>query len=75
MPNSGSCGDHLTYEQFGDTLVVTGSGFLTGFDGMRFPGGIKRVKLPDGVTGIGIFAFKNFTNLADIDLPAAVQKI
>ena len=77
---SGSCGDNLTWSYNTETgaLTIAGTGDMTNFayDGKIWGGNdIKSVSLPEGLTSIGTYAFRNCTSLASVAIPSSVNSI
>ena len=83
---SGTCGakgdgTHLTWELSCEgVLTVSGTGAMADWNGIATPWEdykqqITTVILPDGITKIGLGAFKNCTNLTAINIPEGVTGI
>ena len=83
---SGTCGakgdgTHLTWELSCEgVLTVSGTGAMADWNGIATPWEdykqqITTVILPDGITKIGLGAFKNCTNLTSINIPEGVTGI
>ncbi|MCR4665459.1 MAG: leucine-rich repeat protein [Paludibacteraceae bacterium] len=81
---SGTCGakgDNLTWELSCEgVLTVSGTGAMADWNGIATPWEdykqqITTVILPDGITKIGLAAFKNCTNLTAINIPEGVKGI
>ena len=83
---SGTCGakgdgTHLTWELTCEgVLTVSGTGAMADWNGIATPWEdykqhITTVILPDGITKIGLAAFKNCTNLTSINIPEGVTGI
>ena len=80
----GSCGDNLTWSlnTQDSTLTITGSGEMTNWHGdpdfapwYDYKSYIKYVSLPDGVTSIGDWAFRDCSGLTSIEIPNSVTGI
>ena len=83
---SGTCGakgdgTHLTWELTCEgVLTVSGTGAMADWNGIATPWEnykqqITTVILPDGITKIGLAAFKNCANLTTINIPEGVTGI
>ena len=80
----GSCGDNLTWSLNTEdsTLTITGSGEMTNWHGdpdfapwYDYKSYIKYVSLPDGITSIGEWAFRDCSGLTSIEIPNRVTSI
>ena len=80
----GPCGDNLTWSlnTQDSTLTITGSGEMTNWHGdpdfapwYDYKSYIKYVSLPDGVTSIGDWAFRDCSGLTSIEIPNSVTGI
>lgn len=76
---SGTCGDDLSWEVDGSTLVITGSGAMKDYGIYGSPwyyhrNNITSVQLPAGLTKIGAHAFQDFV-ITNIDIPQSVTEI
>ena len=80
----GSCGANLTWSlnTQDSTLTITGSGEMTNWHGdpdfapwYDYKSYIKYVSLPDGVTSIGEWAFRDCSGLTSIEIPNRVTSI
>ena len=80
----GSCGDNLTWSlnTQDSTLTITGSGEMTNWHGdpdfapwYDYKSYIKYVSLPNGVTSIGDWAFRDCSGLTSIEIPNSVTGI
>lgn len=81
---SGSCGPQLTWNYDSDsrTLTIKGIGEM---DDYKFSGSpwcdeemnseIVKVVVSEGVTGIGAYAFSDFTGMEQISLPSSLDRI
>ena len=81
--NSGKCGDNVTYTLYENgQLVISGSGPMKDYPWLFFnppwyPQGetISNVRIQNGVTSIGMFAFDNCISLANVSIPDSVTSI
>ena len=80
----GPCGDNLTWSlnTQDSTLTITGSGEMTNWHGdpdfapwYDYKSYIKYVSLPDGITSIGEWAFRDCSGLTSIEIPNRVTSI
>ena len=80
----GSCGANLTWSLNTEdsTLTITGSGEMTNWHGdpdfapwYDCKSYIKYVSLPDGITSIGEWAFRDCSGLTSIEIPNRVTSI
>lgn len=77
------CGENVTwtYDENSQTLTISGTGAMTDWSTTNDvpwadkKADIKNVVIEDGVTSVGGFAFKNFTNLESVTIPDAVTQI
>lgn len=66
---------------FDDTLVISGTGDMTEYEGENYvpwhvyASGITQVIVEDGITSIGRYAFSNFKNLKNLNLGNDIKKI
>ncbi|MCR5485954.1 MAG: leucine-rich repeat protein [Lachnospiraceae bacterium] len=89
-PESGKCGDHLTWtvtgSDKGHTLTITGSGDMYDYDwesynGSTVPwkkylGSIVKVVVPDGMTKIGAYSFAGLRAVSgDFPIPSGIKVI
>ena len=77
---NGSCGDNLTWSIDGDILTINGFGVMDSYNSNNVPWGssrdkIKHIKLPDGLTCIGTYAFYACHGLTSISIPKSVTSI
>ena len=79
--NSGTCGDNVTWRLSDDgVLTISGTGAMEDYDidnapWYSFRSQVKSVVIEDGVTRIGISAFKNCDALTDVTIPNGVSSI
>ena len=79
--DEGTCGASLTWELTNDgTLTISGTGDMTDFTERgpwyeEYSNDILALKVADGVTSVGDFAFSGCTKLASVTLPASVTRI
>ncbi len=77
----GSCGTNLTWELYGgNRILISGTGDMTDFSAGQAPWysyllDITEVTIEDGVTGIGDFAWKDFTELTSVTLADSLKRI
>ena len=80
----GPCGANLTWSlnTQDSTLTITGSGEMTNWHGdpdfapwYDYKSYIKYVSLPDGITSIGEWAFRDCSGLTSIEIPNRVTSI
>lgn len=81
-PTNGTCGDDLTWIFDTETgeLSIEGTGAMYNYAYGNRPwesskDAIKIVTIGDGVTTIGNYAFRDCTNLTELDIPEGVTKI
>ncbi len=76
---SGSCGENLTWSIDGEgNLTITGTGEMTGYgyNAVRWGGNtVKTVSFPNGLTTIGMQAFRDCTSLTSVTIPDSVTSI
>ena len=79
---SGTCGENLTwyFNSSTNTLMITGSGAMKDYSTTTTPwrsfsNEIFTVILPDGLTSIGRYAFRNCQNLTSVNIPNGVTSI
>ena len=66
---------------FNDTLVISGTGDMTEYEGENYvpwhvyASGITQVIVEDGITSIGRYAFSNFKKLKNLNLGNDIKKI
>lgn len=76
-----SCGPNLTYYISGTRLSFYGGGEMEDYDENSLPpwysnkGNIESVELPDLITHIGNYAFKDFIKLTSITIPDNVESL
>ena len=77
----GSCGDNVSWVlPLDGTLTISGTGAMEDYDidnapWYSFRSQVKSVVIEDGVTRIGISAFKNCDALTDMTIPGSVIRI
>lgn len=78
---SGKCGDNVTWtlSQEG-ILTLSGKGAMADYDTASVPWGanvssIKQIKIGEGITSIGSFAFYNCYNLTEVIFPKSLTQI
>ena len=80
-PSNGQCGVGVFWSRSGDTLEITGSGFIAstewpaGFAWSAFAEDIRTLCIEEGVRGIGQEAFENFSALETVRFPSTLVKI
>ena len=77
---TGTCGENLTWVLRGSTLTIEGTGAMTDFTSTGQPWReykqqIRRVKIADGATSVGDYAFFHCYDLEYVELPDSVQTI
>ena len=80
--SNGTCGENLTWTLDTDSgvLTISGSGAMTDFSENSAPwytkrSYIKTVVVEEGVTTLGVYAFRYCTALTSIALPSSLQQI
>ena len=76
--NSGSCGKFLKWNLKDGTLTISGRGEMTDYSSSKHAPWstlIKRVRIEEGVTSIGDYAFKNCSKLSSVELPESLTDI
>lgn len=84
--DSGTWGDNISYvitgvKEEGYTLRISGSGEIKDFSSYRvtawrgYRSGIKHIIIENGVTGIGVYAFDDFSVLETVELPNTLKSI
>lgn len=78
--NQGSCGNSLTWKYDNGTLTISGTGSMDAFDKNGTPWNdyedmIRAVKITNGVTNIGSYAFFDCALLDSVELPGSVASI
>ena len=80
-PASGQCGDNLTWSVEDGVLTISGTGDMYSYDSWdtapwySFRGEIRSVKIADGVTSIGNYAFYDCTKLESVSIAGSVSSI
>ena len=78
---SGTCGEHIIWELDNNgTLTISGTGALKSTSVFEFPWAEHRfdvttVVVENGITAIGMYAFRGFSNLISVKLPETLTKI
>ena len=77
---SGSCGDNLTWTLRGSTLSIEGTGAMYDFTSSGQPWKdymqtIRKVRIGNGATSVGDYAFFHCYDLTGVELPDSVQTI
>ena len=80
---SGSCGQSVTWEYYGDTktLKILGSGEMANYSGSfsapweRYRTEIRYVEIEDGVTSVGDYAFSGSIALESVSIPESVTRV
>ena len=85
IPESGTCGNNLTWTLKDKVLTISGTGAMDNFNMNGKPwqdpsygqaiNSIEKVIIKEGVTTIGSHAFSNFTDLEEITLPRSLKSI
>lgn len=75
------CGGDLQWALSNGTLTITGSGAMFSYSENKpapwagSKNSIHTVILPDGITGIGSYAFADFSKLTEVTIPSSVNAI
>ena len=79
---SGDCGANVHWRLIDDTLSISGEGPMTNFRGLNshapwydWKDGITSVYVESGITTIGNYAFSDFGNVIDVELPDTITYI
>lgn len=80
---SGSCGENAmwSFDGITGTLAISGTGDMENFYNNEkapwysFADLVKSIKINDGITSIGDFAFAMFANAQNVSIPESVSKI
>ncbi len=78
---NGSCGENLTWTIGGDTLTISGTGDMTGWQNYsirpwnEYRDQIKHVVIEEGVTSIGGYAFYLQSTLETVSISDTVTSI
>lgn len=77
---SGSCGEQVSWSIAEDTLTISGTGAMEDYaEGntpwFRYRGDIKTVKIEEGVTRIGTYAFYACTGIESVQLPSTLLEV
>ena len=79
--SGGTCGENLTWALDGEgTLTISGTGEMTDYPLNGAPwydarGAVLSIRVGNGVTGIGNYAFGYCVNLTDVSIPEGVTRI
>lgn len=77
--NAGTCGENLTWVLEEGTLKISGFGAMENYSRSNAAPwkktDVKKVKIEDGVTTIGDYAFESCRNLQDIELSDSITMI
>jgi putative cell wall-binding protein len=82
----GKCGDDVKYNLYNGVLTISGSGDMYTYSSYSYGSysyapwylmrnEITQVKIEDGVSSIGAYAFYNCSKLASVTIPASVKSI
>lgn len=76
----GSCGENVSWSIQGNTLEISGSGAMyeavDGYWGWEeYAESITAIRVSEGVTGIGAYAFAGFPSLKSVTLPSSLDYI
>lgn len=84
-PTSGACGENAAWRLEDDTLIISGTGWMSDDDDVtalypQYPWSplqekIKHIEIESGITSIGDYAFYDCINLIDINIPNGVTRI
>ena len=78
-PNTGKCGENLTWElSENGVLTIRGSGRMDDYEETKTPWNVQNVKdvvIENGVTSIGRNAFRGCEGVKEIQLPESVETI
>lgn len=75
------CGDNVRWKLEGDTLRVYGEGAIYDYNGKSSPwdnipaSSIKTIQIENGITTVGAYAFRSFTDVTNIILPDTLRYI
>lgn len=78
---SGTCGDNLTWILENGILTISGTGKMMDFSAdtvapwLDYADQIQCVKVSDGITSIGDYAFYHCANLTSVSLPLSVKTL
>ena len=76
--SSGTCGDNATWDYNDGVLTISGTGTMTDFMYISKPwlslqNAITEVKVDEGITNIGSYAFHSFSELIKVTLPSTLK--
>ena len=80
-PMSETAGENLSWQLVNGTLTISGSGPMWEFSESFRPawdlvsGSVTSVVLESGVTTVGAYAFRDYSNLTSVTLPATVTRV
>ena len=82
-PNSGACGENLTWRFSGGTVTISGTGEMYNYadwgDGYPNPfagrSDIVKVVFTEGCTSVGFYAFDGCLNLKTVEFPESLKQI
>ena len=81
MAECGAQGDNLTYTYDSGVLTIEGTGAMQDFARIAdvpwnsWTKYIKEVRLPEGLTSIGNYAFYECSNLETIEIPKGTSRV
>ena len=76
----GAEGNNVTWKVEDDTLIISGSGAMADFTSAPVPweaykNSLKSVEIEEGITSVGVYAFKDHTALESVSIPSSVTGI
>lgn len=79
---TGECGETVTWKLTDDgLLVISGEGLMADYAAIteqpwyEYAASVKTVKIEEGVTSVGNYAFRQLANLSAVDLPESLTTI